>query len=118
MGRHVRRSTPGTTDAAITFAPASWVVMRALRDLARGGILAINAIHLDPIGPIDYPDLWGERELRSVANVTRQDVREFLDVVTAAGIATQFEVLPMERAAQGMQRMLRGDVAGTFVLVP
>lgn len=105
-------------DAAITFAPAGWVVGRALQDLDRGGVVAINAIHLDPIGPIDYGDLWWERQIRSVANVTRRDVTEFLSLVGPAGVRTDCEVLPLEEAGTGLQRMLDGDVRGTFVLVP
>jgi propanol-preferring alcohol dehydrogenase len=112
------RAVPVALDAAVTFAPAGWVVVRALRDLGKGGILAINAIHLDPVGPIDYDDLWWEREIRSVANVTRADVSEFLAVVGPAGVATAYETLPLQDAAAGMQRMLAGDVTGTFVLIP
>lgn len=109
---------PEQVDAAITFAPAAWVVRRALQGLARGGVVAINAIHLDPIGPIDYEDLWWEREIRSVANVTRADVREFLAVIGPAGVATSYEVLPLADAAVGMGRMRQGEVRGTVVLVP
>jgi propanol-preferring alcohol dehydrogenase len=111
-------AVPRPLDAAITFAPASWVVVRALQDLARGGVVAINAIHLDPIGPVDYGDLWWEREIRSVANVTRQDVAQFLDVVEAAGVRTAYEVLPLDEAATALRRMQEGDVRGAFVLVP
>lgn len=109
---------PVPLDAAITFAPAAWVVGRALKALGRGGVLAINAIHLDPIGPIEYEDLWWEREVRSVANVTSADVTEFLQLVAEAGIRTAYEVLPLQDAPAGLRRMLRGDVRGTFVLRP
>ena len=112
------QAMPGPMDAAITFAPAGWVVVRALQDLERGGVVAINAIHLDPIGPIDYGDLWWEREIRSVANVTRSDVAQFLALVGPAGVRTAYEVLPLADAAVGLQRMLDGDVRGAFVLVP
>jgi propanol-preferring alcohol dehydrogenase len=111
-------AVPRPLDAAITFAPASWVVVRALQDLGRGGIVAINAIHLDPIGPIDYPDLWWEREIRSVANVTRVDVAQFLEVVGPAGVATAYEALPLEQAGRALERMRTGDVVGAFVLIP
>jgi propanol-preferring alcohol dehydrogenase len=109
---------PTRVDAAITFAPAGWVVVRALQDLDRGGIVAINAIHLDPIGPIDYGDLWWERQIRSVANVTRADVTEFLAITGPAGVRTAYEELPLDRAAEGLRRMRDGDVTGAFVLIP
>ena len=66
---------PVPLDAAITFAPVWPVVEQALRDTDRGACVAINAIHLDGRAQLNYDDLWWERELRSVANVTRQDVR-------------------------------------------
>jgi propanol-preferring alcohol dehydrogenase len=109
---------PAPMDAAITFAPAGWVVLRALQDLDRGGIVAINAIHLDPIGPIDYADLWWERQIRSVANVTRSDVTQFLAITGLAGVRTAYEELPLELAADGLRRMRDGDVTGAFVLIP
>ena len=65
---------PVPLDAAITFAPVGDVVVRALADLDRGGVVAVNAIHLDRIPQFDYDLLWWERQLRSVANVTRADV--------------------------------------------
>ncbi len=109
---------PVRLDAAITFAPAGWVVVRALQDLDKGGVVAINAIHLDAIGPIDYDDLWWEREIRSVANVTRSDVAEFLALVGPAGVRTATEVLPLESAGVALRRLRDGDVRGAFVLVP
>lgn len=112
------RPLPARMDAAITFAPAAWVVVRALQDLDKAGVVAINAIHLDPIGPIDYPDLWWERQIRSVANVTRADVTQFLALIGPAGVQTATEVLPLQAAAVGLRRMLDGDIRGAFVLVP
>lgn len=111
------QEVPAKLDAAITFAPASWVVERALGDLDRGGIVAINAIHLDPIGPINYDrDLWWEREIRSVANVTKTDVIEFLTY--ANQITTAYEELPLSEAKTALQRLDSGDVSGAFVLIP
>lgn len=109
---------PVALDAAVTFAPAGAVVARALRDCDRGAIVAINAIHLDEIPALDYDDLWWERSLRSVANVTRADVREFLQLVPQAGIKTQYEQVPLADAALAQQRLGAGDVAGAFVLAP
>lgn len=108
---------PVTLDAAITFAPAGRVVREALRTLDRGGTLAINAIHLDEIPPIDYADLWWERSIRSVANVTRSDVREFLALVGPAGVTTATEVLPLSEVVTALRRLRDGDVRGSFVLL-
>lgn len=108
---------PQTLDAAITFAPSGDVVVSALRAVDRGAPVAINAIHLDRIPQFDYDDLWWERSLRSVANVTRADVRDFLTVVEQAGVRTQYEVLPLAEAPRALQRLEAGDVRGAFVLV-
>ncbi len=109
---------PHQLDAAITFAPSGDVVVAALKALRRGGTVAINAIHLDRIPQLDYDDLWWERSLKSVANVTRQDAREFLELVAPAGITTSFETLPLAEAPTALDRLRAGDVRGSFVLVP
>ncbi len=111
-------SLPTRLDAAITFAPVGSVVVAALQALERGGTVAVNAIHLDRIPSFDYDHLWWERSIRSVANVTRQDVREFLDLVPRAGIRTAFAELPLAAAADALRRLRDGDVAGAFVLRP
>lgn len=108
---------PERLDAAVTFAPSGDVVVAALKALDRGGAVAINAIHLDRIPQLDYDDLWWERSLRSVANVTRQDVRDFLELVPVAEVQTQYEVLPLDDAPQALQRLERGDVRGALVLI-
>ena len=111
-------SPPTLLDAAITFAPVGSVVTAALKSLDRGGTIAINAIHLDDIGPIKYDDLWWERSIRSVANVTRRDVVEFLDLVGSANVRTAAEALPLAQAESALTRVRAGDVTGAFVLVP
>jgi propanol-preferring alcohol dehydrogenase len=108
---------PTRLDAAVTFAPSGDVVVSALQALDKGGTVAINAIHLDRIPQFDYDDLWWERSIRSVANVTRQDVRDFLALVPAAHIRTQYEVLPLAEAPRALQRLEAGDVRGAFVLI-
>lgn len=107
---------PVRLDAAVTFAPSGDVVISALQALDRGGTVAINAIHLDRIPQFDYDDLWSERCLRSVANVTRQDVRDFMTIVPRAGVRTQYEVLPLDSAPEALRRLETGDVRGAFVL--
>jgi propanol-preferring alcohol dehydrogenase len=103
-------------DAAITFAPAGEVVVAALRAVDRGGIVAINAIHLDRIPAFDYDLLWMERQLRSVANVTRADVREFLDLAVRIPIRTRTEVFALDDAEQALRRLREGRIAGAAVL--
>jgi propanol-preferring alcohol dehydrogenase len=108
---------PALLDAAVTFAPVGSVVHAAVRALDRGGVVAINAIHLDGLPAMPYQDLWWERSLRSVANVTRQDAREFLELAAASGITTDIETHPLEDANLAIERLATGDVRGTAVLV-
>jgi propanol-preferring alcohol dehydrogenase len=107
---------PAPLDAAITFAPAGAVVAVALKALDRGGVVAVNAIHLDHLPEMPYDDLWWERSIRSVANVTRDDVREFLDLAASIPVRTRTEVLPLDEAGTALRRLAAGDVAGSFVL--
>jgi alcohol dehydrogenase, propanol-preferring len=108
---------PVPLDAAVTFAPVGSVVAAALRALDRGGVVAINAIHLDHVPELPYEDLWWERSIRSVANVTRDDAREFLDLAARTGIATDVEAHPLEDANLALERLAAGEVRGTAVLV-
>jgi propanol-preferring alcohol dehydrogenase len=110
-------TVPASLDAAVTFAPAGAVVIAALRALAPGGTVAINAIHLDGIPAFDYDLLWLERGLRSVANFTRQDAREYLALAEAIPIRTEIEVHPLEDGNVALQRLKRGEVDGAAVLV-
>ena len=107
---------PVPLDAAITFAPAGAVVAAALKALDRGGVVAVNAIHLDHLPEMPYDDLWWERSIRSVANVTRDDVREFLDLAASIPVRTRTEVLPLDEVGTALRRLAAGDVAGSFVL--
>ena len=109
---------PHELDAAITFAPVGDVVVAALKSVRPGGTVAVNAIHLDRVPQFDYDDLWWERSIRSVANVTRADAREFLDLVGPAGVTTRTEVLSLSGAATALKRVAAGDVDGSCVLVP
>jgi propanol-preferring alcohol dehydrogenase len=109
---------PAPLDAAVTFAPAGSVVVAALRALDRGGTVAINAIHLDGIPAFPYADLWWERSLRSVANVTREDARAFLDLAATIPVRTRVEAFPLAAGADALRRLAAGDLDGTAVLVP
>jgi len=108
---------PTPLDAAITFAPSGDVVRSALRALGRGGTVAINAIHLDRLPEIPYADLWWERNLVSVANFTRQDAAEFLQLAATIPVRTTFETHPLEQANVALERLREGRVDGAAVLV-
>ena len=106
-------------DAAITFAPSGDVVIAALRSIAKGGTVAINAIHLDRIPQFDYDTLlWGERQLRSVANMTRQDGRDFLRVAEEIQLTPPVETFPLEQVNQAMQAILDDQTRGSAVVLP
>ena len=110
------QAPPEPLDAAVTFAPKGSVVVSALRALDRGGTVAINAIHLDHVPELDYQDMWWERSLRSVANFTRQDARELLDLAAKIPIVTEREVHLLENAGVALERLARGEVRGAAVL--
>ncbi|MCB1250658.1 MAG: zinc-binding alcohol dehydrogenase family protein [Acidimicrobiales bacterium] len=107
---------PDLLDAAVTFAPVGSVVVRALELLDRGGTVAVNAIHLDRIPAFSYDALWWERSLRSVANVTRSDVRELLELAVALPISTTVEEHPLVDAGTALRRLAAGEVSGAAVL--
>jgi propanol-preferring alcohol dehydrogenase len=94
---------PVPLDRAITFAPAGSVVINALSSLRRGGVVAINAIHLDQVPAFDYDTLlWGERQIRSVANMTRQDARDFLALAREIGLRPPVVAFPLEEANRAL----------------
>jgi alcohol dehydrogenase, propanol-preferring len=107
---------PEPLDAAVTFAPVGSVVIAALRATDRGGTVAINAIHLDGIPAFSYEHLWWERSLRSVANFTRQDAREFLELAARIAIRPSIDVYRLEEANLALERLKAGNVSGAAVL--
>ncbi|MGA9717803.1 MAG: zinc-dependent alcohol dehydrogenase family protein [Acidobacteriaceae bacterium] len=110
---------PVALDCAVTFAPVGEVVIAALRSLAKGGILAINAIHLDRIPEFDYDSLlWGERQMRSVSNMTRQDGRDFLKIAAEIGLKPTVTTYPLERANQALQAIHHNKFTRPAVIVP
>ena len=109
---------PAPLDAAITFAPVGHVAIEALKAVDRGGTVAINAIHLDHIPEFGYDLLWWERQIRSVANFTRADAAEFLDLAARIPIQTVHDDYPLSDANVALQRLKRGDVSGAAVLIP
>jgi propanol-preferring alcohol dehydrogenase len=108
---------PVPLDAAVTFAPVGGVVVAALRALDRGGVVAVNAIHLDRIPEFPYDLLWWERQIRSVANFTRRDAQDFIDLAARIPIHTVADPYPLEEANTALLRLKEGRVSGTAVLV-
>lgn len=103
-------------DAAITTAPAGEIVLAALRSVDRGGVVAINAIHLDRVPEFPYEWLWWERQLRSVANVTRRDAAEFMQLAAEIPIRTQVDAYPLEAGNEALVALKAGRVRGAAVL--
>jgi propanol-preferring alcohol dehydrogenase len=102
----------------VTFAPSGDVVISALKALDRGGTVAINAIHLDRVPEFSYADLWLERSIRSVANFTRRDATEFLDLAATIPVRTEYDALPLQEANLALDRLRSGDARAAIVLVP
>lgn len=109
---------PGQLDAAIIFAPVGSLVPAALRATAKGGRVICAGIHMSEIPEFPYEILWGEREIISVANLTRADGLDFLEIAARAKIRTEIERLPLAAANAALSRLRRGDVRGAFVLIP
>jgi propanol-preferring alcohol dehydrogenase len=110
---------PRALDRAITFAPSGDVVISALASLRKGGVVAINAIHLDRIPAFDYDKLlWGERQLRSVTNMTRQDARDFLAIAAEIGLRPKATTFPLDRANEALQAVKSDSITGAAVLLP
>ena len=109
---------PEELDAAIIFAPVGALVPAALRAVARGGTVVCAGIHMSDIPAMPYGLLWGERVVRSVANLTRRDGEAFLKVAPRAGVRTDVRPYPLERAEEALSDLRRGAVRGAAVLVP
>jgi propanol-preferring alcohol dehydrogenase len=110
---------PVELDRAVTFAPSGDVVVAALSCLRKGGVVAINAIHLDRIPQFDYDRLlWGERQIRSVANMTRADARDFLAIAAEIGVKPKVTAFPLERANEALAAIKGDAVDGSAVIVP
>jgi propanol-preferring alcohol dehydrogenase len=110
---------PIELDRAITFAPSGDVVIAALSSLRKGGVVAINAIHLDRIPQFDYDRLlWGERQLRSVANMTRDDARDFLALAAKIGLRPKVTAFPLDQANEALLAVKNDAIDGAAVIVP
>ena len=110
---------PVELDRAVTFAPSGDVVIAALSSLRKGGIVAINAIHLDRIPEFDYDRLlWGERQIRSVANMTRSDARDFLKIAADIRLQPKVTVFSLDRANEALAAVKHDAIDGAAVIVP
>lgn len=107
---------PEELDAAIIFAPVGALVPLALGAVAKGGIVVCAGIHMSDIPSFSYDLLWGERTVRSVANLTRQDGIEFLALAHRIPVRAQVEPLPLDEANTGLTRLREGRVQGALVL--
>jgi propanol-preferring alcohol dehydrogenase len=108
---------PALLDASIIFAPAGWIVPQALGHLRPGGTLAINAIHMSPIPQMPYEKIYGERVLRSVANLTRRDAVEFLDLAAEIPVYTEVETFPLSHANEALKRLKDSQIRGAAALI-
>jgi len=114
-----RDRPPTRLDRAITFAPSGDVVVAALASLRKGGVVAINAIHLDRFPEFDYDTLlWGERQIRSVANVTRADARDFLQLASEIRLRPTVTTFRLEHANEALLALKNDAIDGAAVLVP
>jgi propanol-preferring alcohol dehydrogenase len=108
---------PVSLDRAVTFAPSGDVVIAALSSLRKGGVVAINAIHLDRIPQFDYDSLlWGERQIRSVANMTRADARDFLEIAAKIGLKPKVTVFRLEQANEALLAVKKDQIDGAAVI--
>jgi propanol-preferring alcohol dehydrogenase len=108
---------PAPLDAAILFAPAGALVPEALRVLRRGGVVALAGITMSPIPQLDYARLYHERTLRSVANSTRRDVAELLELAAAIPLRTEIETFPLSEANEALVALKESRIRGAGVLV-
>lgn len=107
---------PRAFDRAIVFAPAGDVAVAALRSVRPGGTVAINAVTLDHLPPMSYGILYGERVLRTVSNLTRDDAREFLRLAAQIGVRVESEVCPLESINEVLVRLKRRELRASAVL--
>src|SRR5881275_1208234 len=108
---------PEKLDAAIIFASVGPLVPAALRALAKGGIVVCGGIHISDIPSFPYADLWEERTITSVANLTRRDGEEFFAIAPRVPIKTKTETFPLEQANTALDRFRAGKLSGTAVLI-
>jgi propanol-preferring alcohol dehydrogenase len=109
---------PFLLDAAIIFAPVGALVPQALRATTKGGVVVCGGIHMSDIPSFPYVDLWNERSIVSVANLTRQDGLEFLSLAPTVPVITETRAFPLEAANEALAELREGRLSGAAVLVP
>ena len=109
---------PFLLDAAIIFAPVGALVPQALRATTKGGVVVCGGIHMSDIPSFPYADLWNERSIVSVANLTRQDGIEFLSLAPTVPVVTETRAFPLEAANEALAELREGRLSGAAVLVP
>ena len=107
---------PGETDSSIIFAPASSLIPEALRILRKGGTLALAGIYMSPVPEMPYELLYGERTIKSVANSTREDAAELLELAAKIPIAADVEIFSLEEANEALLQLKRSEIRGAAVL--
>lgn len=109
---------PALLDAALIFAPAGELVPRALRSVKKGGRVICAGIHMSDIPSFPYADLWEERQILSVANLTREDGTSFFELIGGMELHIVTQSFPLDQANQALQSLREGRVKGAAVLVP
>src|ERR1700682_2788229 len=110
---------PVQLDRAITLSPSGNVIVSALSSLRKGGVVAINAIHLDRIPEFDYARLlWGERQIRSVANMTRSDARDFLNLAAEIHLQPKVTTFTLDHANEALAAIKSDSIDGAAVIIP
>ena len=111
-------AAPEDLDAAIIFAPVGPLVPQALKQVRKGGRVVCAGIHMSDIPSFPYDELWGERAIVSVANLTRADGREFMEIAAAVPVRTRTTVFPLDKANEALAALRSGEFEGAAVLVP
>ncbi len=109
---------PEPLDAAIIFAPVGALVPAALKAVKKGGRVVCGGIHMSDIPSFPYALLWEERQVMSVANLTREDAREFLEIAPKAGIKSEITRYPLAKANEALSDLRDGRLQGAAVLIP
>jgi alcohol dehydrogenase, propanol-preferring len=109
---------PVALDAAIIFAPVGSLVPLALRAVRKGGVVVCGGIHMSDIPQFPYAELWGERTITSVANLTRRDAAEFLALAPKAGLRSEVQCFPLPAANEALESLREGRLDGAAVLIP
>jgi propanol-preferring alcohol dehydrogenase len=111
-------AAPEELDAAIIFAPVGALVPQALKHVRKGGRVVCAGIHMSDVPAFPYEDLWGERAILSVANLTRADGHEFMEIAAQVPVRTRTSVFPLRQANEALDRLRSGALEGAAVLVP